>query len=67
MFGNKTKDNDRFIKTYTQGKLESIEIWVDSLTGVNYLFRQNGYAGGLTPLLDSDGKPVITSVSQYKD
>lgn len=67
MFGNKTKDNDRFIKTYTQGKLESIEIWVDSLTGVNYLFRQNGYAGGLTPLLDCDGKPVITSVSQYKE
>ena len=67
MFGKKSKDNDRFVKTYTQGTLESIEIWVDSLTGVNYLFRQNGYAGGLTPLLDSDGKPVITSVSQYKD
>ena len=29
-------------------------------TGVNYLFIANGYAGGVTPLLDADGKPVIT-------
>lgn len=33
---------------------------VDKKTGVNYLFVQSGYAGGLTPLLDADGKPVIT-------
>jgi hypothetical protein len=36
------------------------EIWVDRETGVNYLFHAAGYAGGLTPLLDKDGKPVIT-------
>ena len=35
-------------------------ILVDKETGVNYLFVQSGYAGGLTPLLDPDGKPVIT-------
>ena len=35
-------------------------IYVDQETGVNYLFIANGYAGGLTPLLDADGKPVIT-------
>lgn len=35
-------------------------ILVDQETGVNYLFVQSGYAGGLTPLLDTDGKPVIT-------
>lgn len=33
---------------------------VDKNTGVNYLFIQSGYAGELTPLLDTDGKPVIT-------
>ena len=33
---------------------------VDKETGVNYLFFQRGYGGGLTPLLDSDGKPIIT-------
>ena len=27
---------------------------------MNYLYVQNGYSGGLTPLLDADGKPVIT-------
>lgn len=35
-------------------------ILIDKETGVNYLFVQSGYAGGLTPLLDADGKPVIT-------
>ncbi len=35
-------------------------ILVDKETGVNYLFVQSGYAGGLTPLLDAEGKPVIT-------
>ena len=52
----------RFEKVYTQGALETIEILVDRETGVNYLFRQNGHAGGLTPLLDRDGKPVVTPI-----
>ena len=30
----------------------------DTVTGVQYLFVESGYAGGLTPLLDKDGKPV---------
>jgi len=33
---------------------------VDKETGVNYLFVHCGYGGGLTPLLDADGKPIIT-------
>lgn len=55
-------NNDRFIKTYSQGKLTSFQIWVDKETGVNYVFRESGYAGGLTPLLDRDGKPVVTNI-----
>ena len=51
----------RFIKTYSQG-MGSMEIWVDRETGVNYLYHQSGYSGGFTPLLDREGKPVITSV-----
>ncbi|MEY8491563.1 DUF6440 family protein [Lachnospiraceae bacterium 29-91] len=51
---------ERFEKVYTQGKINLIEIWVDTETGVNYIFRKDGYAGGLTPLLDAEGKPVIT-------
>lgn len=38
-------------------------IYVDTITGVNYLFVGNGgYAGGLSPLLDRDGKPVVSSL-----
>ena len=54
--------NDRFEKTYSQGTLSTIEIWVDRETGVNYLFHASGYAGGMAPLLDREGKPVITTV-----
>ncbi|MDC7289253.1 DUF6440 family protein [Blautia schinkii] len=35
-------------------------VLVDKETGVNYLFVQSGGAGGLTPLLDADGKPIVT-------
>jgi len=52
--------NDRFERIYTQGRLSQFEIWVDTETGVNYLYRQSGYSGGLTPLLDADGKPVVS-------
>lgn len=59
-------DEKRFVKTYSQnnGLARQIEIWVDLKTGVNYIFTQSGYAGGLTVLLDSEGKPVITALPQ---
>ena len=44
--------------------LKGATILLDKETGVNYLFYQEGYAGGLTPLLDADGKPVITKSSE---
>lgn len=34
-------------------------VLVDKETGVHYLFVQIGHAGGLTPLLDAEGHPVI--------
>lgn len=51
----------RFEKVYSQD-LSTISILVDKETGINYLFCQSGYAGGLTPLLDRDGKPVVTPI-----
>ena len=57
------KADNRFVRLYSQGTLDRKEIWVDKRTGVNYLFFQSGYAGGLTPLLDREGKPVVTSVT----
>ena len=35
-------------------------IIVDKETGVNYLMVRSGYGAGLTPLIDADGKPIIT-------
>ena len=56
------KQNERFEKVYSQGQINVTEIWVDKDTGVNYLYRCGGYGGGLTPLLDSDGKPIVTRI-----
>ena len=54
----------RFIKVYSQGGFADnlMQIWVDRETGVNYLYSASGYSGGLTVLLDRDGKPVVTAV-----
>lgn len=38
-------------------------VLLDTATGVQYLFVQSNYAGGLTPLLDRDGKPMLWNVS----
>lgn len=36
------------------------QILVDTETGVNYLVWKSGYAGGITPLMDSEGKVIVT-------
>ena len=53
------KKEERFIKIHSENFGTEI-ILVDRLTGVNYLFSCSGYAGGLTPLLNRDGTPVVT-------
>jgi len=50
----------RFEVILKEGMLSTTSIIVDTETGVNYLFVQNGYSGGLTVLVDKDGKPVVT-------
>ena len=37
-----------------------MQVIVDKETGVNYLFIKSGYGAGLTPLLDADGRAVVT-------
>ncbi len=63
------KKEKRFIKTYTQGGVADnlMQIWVDKNTGVNYLYSASGYSGGLTPLLNRDGTPVITSIPREEE
>lgn len=53
----------RFEKVHTEGNgltNEAKTIFVDKETGVNYLFVTFGNAGGLTPLLDAQGNPIVT-------
>lgn len=58
------EDSKRFKTIYSQGTLTNFTVYVDKETGINYLFVKAGYAGGLTPLLDKDGKPVITKIEK---
>ncbi len=57
--------SERFETVYQEGsqlKNGVRQVIVDKETGVNYLFTMAGYAGGLTPLLDKDGKPIVTLI-----
>ena len=57
--------NKRFLWENVQnGLLKKTSVIIDTETGVNYLFAQEGYAGGLTPLLDKNGKPVVTPLNE---
>ena len=60
------KKENRFEIVYRDGaqlKDDGLrQILVDTETGVNYLVWESGYAGGITPLLDSEGKVVVTAV-----
>lgn len=64
----KEKKEKRFVRVHGESTLHgSSEIWVDRETGVNYLYHSAGYGGGLTPLLNRDGTPVITTVWEEED
>ncbi|WP_242862614.1 DUF6440 family protein [Clostridium colicanis] len=54
----------RFEVIHKEGSLSGCKIMVDTETGVNYLFAWDGYAGGLTPLLDKEGKPIISTIQK---
>ena len=56
----------RFVISYSQSSFSggTTVVLVDKETGINYLFHQNGNAGGMTPLLDRDSKPIITAVPE---
>jgi hypothetical protein len=57
--GNK-KMADRFVLSDKKGVVEGTKIITDTKTGVQYLFAYWGNAGGLTLLVDKDGKPLIS-------
>lgn len=67
----KNKDDKRFIEIFKEGSLtESMKILLDTETGVNYLYISAGYGMGITPLLDSEGKVIVSNqreIASYKE
>ena len=59
-----SKKERRFVEVFTEGSVmtNASTLFVDRETGVTYLLINSGYGAGLTPLLDKDGKPVITEL-----
>ena len=49
-----------FQKPQRENLMTDALVIVDKKTGVNYLFVRSGYGAGLTPLLDAEGKPIVT-------
>ena len=45
-----------------KGICREADVIVDTVTGVNYLLVVYGNGAGLTPLLDENGKPIVTKV-----
>lgn len=62
MFGKNT--DNRFVTVHKEGISEGCKIIVDKETGVHYLYSFSGYSGGITPLLDKDGKVIIKSYNE---
>ena len=61
------KKEKRFVRIHTDGALSGNEIWVDKVTGVNYFYHSEGYGGGLTVLLDRDGRPIVSPLPIAED
>ena len=53
-------DRFEFKKPQRDGLMTDALIIVDTKTGVNYLMVRSGYGAGLTPLIDAEGKPIVT-------
>ena len=61
------KKEKRFVRTSVESTgFEENSVWMDRETGVNYLWHSTGHAGGMTPLLDREGKPIITTLLEEK-
>lgn len=60
--GENMAKKERFAEVYSQGLTKVTKIIVDTETGVHYLFQEDGYSGGLTVLVDREGKPVVGTV-----
>ena len=66
----KAQKTNRIVCTEVSGGLLDAckaYILVDRKTGVNYLWTISGYAGGLTVMLDAEGKPIVTAIPEDEE
>ncbi|HOA89857.1 DUF6440 family protein [Propioniciclava tarda] len=60
------KEPPRFEVVHSEGAIYKTQILRDTETGVNYLWRTEGYGAGLTPLLNAVGGVVITGLPERR-
>ena len=59
------KKKNRFVVKKEKGSYPlTTYVLVDRETGVNYLYTAGGYGGGITVLVDPQGNPIITPVTE---
>lgn len=59
------KKGNRFVVAQRDTEFnDTTSLIVDRHTGVQYIFHQSGGTGGLTVLLDRDGKPLLADSSE---
>lgn len=67
----KDKGDKRFIKILKESSVtQTIEIILDTETGVNYMYVSAGSGKTITPLLDGEGKVLVSSqreITNYKE
>lgn len=56
---NNYAENERFIQIYNQSSKDDFRIYYDKETKVMYLITDIYKGGGITALVDKDGKPLI--------
>ena len=71
-FGKKEKEDKkkggRFKVVSSNGALPIYSVVVDTQTGVNYLVVAQGMEGvGVTVMVDTEGKPIVTPVTASED
>lgn len=67
MFGKEKKPKRFIVKEEQAIGMSAIRILIDTQTGVNYLNTAGEIYAGLTPLLDENGKVIVSPVSEYTD
>ena len=59
------KNDARFQVVFKDGGAMAVnKVLRDRETGVLYLFHQEGYAGGLTVMVDRNGQPLVQTFDQ---